>query len=161
MDYCETNQIALYCLPPHSTHILQPLDVGLFSPLQHYYSKAVDDHVQQGVHGIHKGNFLPIYLQARQATYLPTTITKAFHTCGLFPFNPRVVLNKLQSAKEMLRTDISLPNQPPPTPKNSSQVAQLVCQKKLELQQETDPKTREDILEDLVDQLSRFGIVQE
>ena len=33
MDYCETNQIALYCLPPHSTHILQPLDVGLFLPL--------------------------------------------------------------------------------------------------------------------------------
>jgi len=41
MDYCETNQIALYCLPPHSTHIVQPLEVGLFSPLQHHYSKQL------------------------------------------------------------------------------------------------------------------------
>jgi len=63
MDYCGTNQIALYCLPPHSTHILQPLDVGLFSPLQHYYSKAVDDSVRRGIYGIHRGNFLPLYLQ--------------------------------------------------------------------------------------------------
>jgi len=86
---------------------------------------------------------------------------KAFQTCRLFPFNSRVVLNKLQSAKEMVRTDISLQGQPPPTPKNSSQVAHLVRQKKLELQQETDPETRGSILEDLVDQLARFGIARE
>ena len=30
MEYCGANQIALYCLPPHATHILQLLDVGLF-----------------------------------------------------------------------------------------------------------------------------------
>jgi len=61
----------------------------------------------------------------------------------------------------MVRTDISLPGKPPPTPKNSSQVARLVRQKKLELQRETDPETRESILVDLVDQLSRFGIARE
>ena len=102
-----------------------------------------------------------VFMVSTKATYLLTTITKAFQTCGLFPFNPRVVLDKLQSAKEMLCTDIPLPNQLPPTPKNSSQVAQLVRRKKLELQQETDPETREGILEDLVGQLSRFGIAQE
>ena len=28
VQYCESNQIIPLCLPPHSTHILQPLDVG-------------------------------------------------------------------------------------------------------------------------------------
>jgi hypothetical protein len=28
------NGIIIYCLPPHATHILQPLDVCLFSPLK-------------------------------------------------------------------------------------------------------------------------------
>ena len=29
------------CLPPHSTHLLQPLDVGVFSPLNSEYSKVL------------------------------------------------------------------------------------------------------------------------
>jgi len=32
--------------PPHSTHLLQPLGVRLFAPLQKYYGKAADDHIR-------------------------------------------------------------------------------------------------------------------
>ena len=32
---CAVNQILLYCLPPHTSHVLQPLDVFFFSPLKH------------------------------------------------------------------------------------------------------------------------------
>ena len=32
-DYTLKNKIQPFCLPSKSTHILQPLDVGLFSPL--------------------------------------------------------------------------------------------------------------------------------
>ncbi|RPB21754.1 hypothetical protein L211DRAFT_789953, partial [Terfezia boudieri ATCC MYA-4762] len=135
-----------------------PLDVGLFGPLQHHYSKAVDDYVRRGVYGIHKGNFLPIYLEARQATYTSLSIMKAFEICGLYPFNPRVVLNKLQTTQQMLCTEI-LPaaiaaNLPPPTPKNSSQITRLVHQQKLLLAEETNSEAHEHILENLVDQLS-------
>ena len=45
--YCEADQIALYCLPLHSTHILQPLAVGFFGLLQHCYGKVVDDSVRR------------------------------------------------------------------------------------------------------------------
>jgi len=31
-QFCLNRQIHLFCLPTHSTHLLQPLDVGLFSP---------------------------------------------------------------------------------------------------------------------------------
>ena len=37
--YADANRIILVILPPHSTHRLQPLDVGLFSPLTTYYSQ--------------------------------------------------------------------------------------------------------------------------
>ena len=33
-QFCKDDQILLYCLPPHSSHITQPLDVGFFSPLK-------------------------------------------------------------------------------------------------------------------------------
>ena len=36
----EKNAI-LFCLPPHTTHALQPLDVAVFKSLKDYFSKAV------------------------------------------------------------------------------------------------------------------------
>ena len=32
----------LYCLPPHTTHILQPLDVAVYRPLKAHFSKITD-----------------------------------------------------------------------------------------------------------------------
>ena len=40
--FCKQDGILLYCLPPHSSHITQPLDVGFFSPLKGNWKKAVD-----------------------------------------------------------------------------------------------------------------------
>ena len=38
---CRDNNIYLYCLPPHSSHITQPLDVGFFSPLKVAWKREV------------------------------------------------------------------------------------------------------------------------
>lgn len=59
ISFCEDHQIELFYIPPHTTHILQPLDVGLFGPLQHYYSKEVEDMMRTGQEVVHKGTFLP------------------------------------------------------------------------------------------------------
>ena len=56
--YCVQHKIILFGIPPHTTHLLQPLDVGLFSPLQHYYSKEVDICARLGSSAIGKGNFM-------------------------------------------------------------------------------------------------------
>ena len=42
INYCDQNYILLAILPPHSTHRLQPLDVGLFSSLAQYYTQQLD-----------------------------------------------------------------------------------------------------------------------
>jgi hypothetical protein len=59
---CINNHVELFCLPPHSTHLLQPLDVGLFAPLQHHYSLGIDDHIRNSYEPINKRNFLPYVL---------------------------------------------------------------------------------------------------
>ena len=35
------NGIHLYCLPPHTTHILQPLDVGVYGPVKQAWKKIL------------------------------------------------------------------------------------------------------------------------
>ena len=57
-DFCLSHRVIPLCFPSHSTHLLQPLDVGLFGPLQHYYSAGLDEWIAKGEEGMNKGEFL-------------------------------------------------------------------------------------------------------
>src|SRR5438270_733991 len=48
VEYCWNNYIVPFCLPPHTTHFLQPLDVVCFQPLKHYHVEAIDRAVRTG-----------------------------------------------------------------------------------------------------------------
>lgn len=39
---CYSKNILPFRLPPHITHLLQPLDVVCFQPLKHYHAEAID-----------------------------------------------------------------------------------------------------------------------
>ncbi|RPB02712.1 hypothetical protein L873DRAFT_1787445 [Choiromyces venosus 120613-1] len=40
---CHENHIIPFQFPPHLTHVLQPLDVGVFYPWKHYHNKAIHE----------------------------------------------------------------------------------------------------------------------
>jgi DDE superfamily endonuclease len=42
LNWATSHQILVLILPPHSTHRLQPLDVGLFQPLAMAYTKQLN-----------------------------------------------------------------------------------------------------------------------
>ena len=92
LRYCEQNDIVVFCLPPHSTHLLQPLDVGLFSPLQKHYQNIIEDYFLTTDIGINRDLFFPLYKKARALTYTKHNIEGAFKKCGIVLFNPRTVL---------------------------------------------------------------------
>ena len=39
--FCRENDIILYCLLANATHLIQPMDVGFFSPLKDVFAKRV------------------------------------------------------------------------------------------------------------------------
>ncbi|CAD6233971.1 GSCOCG00012344001-RA-CDS, partial [Cotesia congregata] len=41
IDYARKNHVIILCLPPHTTHRLQPLDVAVMKPLSNYYSTEI------------------------------------------------------------------------------------------------------------------------
>ena len=94
--YCLDNEIILLCLPAHSTHLLQPLDVAVFGPLQHFYGLAVDDFSRQQGGGIHKGVFWPLLRKAREKAITSDNIKSAFRSTGLIPYYLKIVLDRLQ-----------------------------------------------------------------
>ena len=64
-QYCLNQSIILLCMPPHSSHLLQPLDVNCFSVLKRSYGKRVETLMSFGVNQIDKQEFLSVYQQAR------------------------------------------------------------------------------------------------
>jgi DDE superfamily endonuclease/Tc5 transposase DNA-binding domain len=93
--FCKDNRIITICMPPHSSHILQPLDVGCFSPLKSAYGRLVADLARRQIFHVDKPEFLEMYLQARASIFSEKTIKNAFKATGIVPFNPNYVLSKL------------------------------------------------------------------
>ena len=95
LGFCHDNNILPICLPSHTTHVLQPLDVGCFGPLAHYYRMEVEEACINGLDSVSKCDFLRFYAEARQKAFTPETVCSSFSESGIVPFNPSVVYDKL------------------------------------------------------------------
>ncbi|RPA75353.1 DDE-domain-containing protein, partial [Ascobolus immersus RN42] len=95
LNYCRQNNIHILCLPAHTTHRLQPLDVGMFGPLQRAYGQAVEAWSRKGYSSITKAEFFKLYDYARKKAFTPENVSSAFAATGVFPLNKNVVLDKL------------------------------------------------------------------
>lgn len=92
---CTENKIIPIYMPAHSSHLLQPLDVGCFAVLKRSYGRLVDQQTRMGINHIDKLDFLAAYPQARLDTFKDRTIQNAFRATGLVPVDPTQVLEKL------------------------------------------------------------------
>ena len=98
IEYCDNNKIVVFCLPPHSSHLLQPLDVVVFQPYKHYHAETVEAATRMGCGEFDKAEFLDQNDSIRQSTFKSSTIRFAFLATGLIPFNPSIVISKLREA---------------------------------------------------------------
>jgi hypothetical protein len=93
---CESYQIIPLCLPPHSTHLLQPLDIGIFSPLAQAYKSRVQSHSVICAQNISEPQFLTFFEEARKEAISARNIAIAWKAAGLIPFNTAPILSKLR-----------------------------------------------------------------
>ena len=67
MTICYLNNILLLFLPAHTSHILQPLDLGCFSSLKTAYRQLINEYISiTDTTRIGKANFLEFYAEARE-----------------------------------------------------------------------------------------------
>ena len=116
----DNNEI-LYCLPPHTTHILQPLDVAVYQPLKAHFSKITDFIVivtlgQEKKVTINKTNFAVIFKEAVEAAINTKIIINGFRTTGIYPFNS----NAIKKRKTDANNTAALPSAPRPSSKSDS-----------------------------------------
>ena len=87
----EELQILLYILPPNTSHILQPADVGAFKPLKTYWRQAIHDFQSKNPSvNVHRRDVAVILAGVLQKI-TKETIINGFKACGIYPLNPRAV----------------------------------------------------------------------
>jgi hypothetical protein len=95
--FCTENSIIPLYMPPHSSHLLQPLDVSCFSPLKQAYRKEVEKKMGLGINHIDKDEFLTIYSRVRTEALNEKNIQSGFRATGLVPYDPEQVLSRLNT----------------------------------------------------------------
>ncbi len=97
VQFCEDHKILPFCLPPHTTHFLQPLDVLLFSAYKQAHRNAVYLASLSCCKNFNKLEFLAVLPKIREPAFLPSSIAKSFRRTGIYPLNASIVLEKLRN----------------------------------------------------------------
>ena len=101
LEYCFENNILLCRIPSHTSHKLQPCDIGVFGPLKAAYRDQVERLYRGGANTVGKEHFTSLYSPARNKALTPRNIKAGWIKGGLFPFNPERVLRDIQKPTKL------------------------------------------------------------
>lgn len=88
VQYCKENGIILLSFAPHTTHRMQPLDVGVYGPFKNYCSIAFNDWMTSNPgKRITLRNIAELTNRAYLRAFTASNIISSFRKPGIFPFN--------------------------------------------------------------------------
>ena len=105
-EFCRENGIVLYCLLEHASHIMQPLDLCLFSSLKAQWKQAVHAwQVENPRENVSKKTFATVFKVAWQKSTTVENAVKGFAESGIFPLNAdKVMASAKLSPSEIFET---------------------------------------------------------
>ena len=96
------------CLPPHTTHLTQPLDKGCFGPLKRHWREECWQYITASPgHLITRYQFSQLFARAWFKGMTMHNIIEGFRVTGVYPFDRHVVVpRKLERASLAERTGL-------------------------------------------------------
>lgn len=91
IDWAVEHSIILYVLPPHTSHILQPMDVGCFGPFSKIYSNECQKFQRTHSGSVNRYNVCSLACKAYTAALSPANLKGAFRRSGIYPFDPSAI----------------------------------------------------------------------
>jgi len=140
-DFCEEHNIILLWMPPHSSHLLQPMDVGCFGPLKQAFSKQNQSLIRKQIFHVTKLDFIASIHAAINTSLTANNIQAGFRDAGLFPLNPDAVLSRLDPLPQDDTPPCSQGSWQPRTPCNTTEVGQqaTLIQQRFQKHQNSSP----------------------
>lgn len=122
--YARDRHVIIFCLPPHTTHEAQPLDIGFFSPMKNNWGDVCHDFIQSSPgKAITKFNFCELFAKAWMKTSLPEIVCSGFRKAGIIPFDSEVLIKRCpgEDGALELRRKVQPPNNESPKPSPTDQ----------------------------------------
>jgi hypothetical protein len=92
LEFSEEKNIILLCLPPHTTHYLQPLDRGFFKSLKIFYYDACRRFIKGNTgRKLKRVNFGKLLGQSWNRAATVENAVSTFRATGIVPFNPQAI----------------------------------------------------------------------
>ena len=105
-DWTKKHKVLLFVLPPHSSHLTQPHDVGIFGPLKNIYNRECSTFMQKNPGmSITKYQVAALTYKPYIKAMSPENLISSFRKTGIFPFNNKVITND-QTAPSIIYTDV-------------------------------------------------------
>jgi len=100
---CKQNKVQLLFLPAHSSHVLQPLDLSVFSVVKRFYRNQIQElsHLDDAA-PVKKERFITAYYNAREAAITERVVRAGWATAGICPLNIERVVNSSQVAQRLV-----------------------------------------------------------
>ncbi|KAL8296462.1 hypothetical protein RB597_005852 [Gaeumannomyces tritici] len=95
VDYCLRFDIQLVTLPSHSTHRMQPMDVGVFSHFKREQQTVLWEAVQSGEVSFSRTDFVFSLKRCLEAAFTRGHIISGFEDSGIWPLNEQRALGNL------------------------------------------------------------------
>ncbi|XP_052741851.1 uncharacterized protein LOC128198807 [Bicyclus anynana] len=109
------NHVTILCLPPHCTHKLQPLDVGVMYPLSVYHNQALEKWMNNNPgRVVTVFQITKIFTEAYLKAAVPLNSMNGFSKTGIYPFNPDIFTNVDFIAAETTEMDVDNDTVEPP-----------------------------------------------
>ena len=90
-DFCKDHGIILYCLPAHSSHILQPLDIVVFGPIKAEWNNQLNHFRVNYKVAMTKSHFFQVFDKTWKKGAKPENAISGFRSAGLVPFDRNAV----------------------------------------------------------------------
>lgn len=84
--------IIILCLPPHTTHVSQPLDISFFRPLKVYWSEGCHKYMQNNPgRTVTKYQFSALFSVAWYKAIKAENLVSGFRKAGIYPYNANAI----------------------------------------------------------------------
>ena len=113
--YAKDHNIIVLGYPPHCTHILQGLDVVVFSPLECAYALHATKFYETTHNAVDKAEFLTILGMAVDDAITESNILLAWRKTGLHPVDPSVITPEMLTPSKVFAPEETFPV-PPSSP---------------------------------------------
>ena len=87
IKFTQEPKIVYLCLPAHSTHLLKPLDVGVYGPLKRNYKTLLAEKTRFITYNIDKANFISLIQKARRQGISVQNVRSAWQATRPVPYN--------------------------------------------------------------------------